>query len=84
LLLASWNLVGYGLSQISPKPIGSEGVTSAVEAFSKTASEISNEEAIEALESLLPKGDTSEEARKLPWSKIISVAVKIIVGILLI
>lgn len=85
LLLASWNLVGYGLSQLSPK-LAEEGLAFSKPVVEKFAAEsdLSNEEAIAALESLLVKGDDKTVEGKLPWVKILSVAAKILLGILLI
>lgn len=88
LILASWNLVGYGLSQVNPRLAENElnGGSDIIKAFNQEA-DISNEEAIAALESLIPKSTGSvddEAAKKLPWAKIIKVAVKILLGILVI
>jgi len=78
LILAAWNLAGYSLQQVSPvlpKTMLMSDVKMEELAFS-------NEEAIASLELLLPKGD-GEEVGKLPWAKILRVAIKIIIGLII-
>lgn len=78
LILAAWNLAGYALQQVSP-------VTPKTMLMSDVKLEelaFTNQEAIESLESLLPKGE-GEEVGKLPWAKILRVAIKIIIGLII-
>lgn len=78
LILAAWNLAGYSLQQVVPV------VPRAMALSDVKLDELafSNEEAIASLESLLPKGD-GEEVRKLPWGKILRVAIKVILGLII-
>jgi hypothetical protein len=81
LILAAWNLAGYGLSQIATEP------TPAAEDELKLDkhSDISNDDAIKALESLITKGSEADDERKrLPWAKIVGIAIKILLGMLVI
>ena len=79
LILAAWNLAGYGLSQVA------NDSAPLVEDAQKLDDhkDVSNEEAIEALESLFIKGSEADEERKrLPWAKIVGIALKILLGLL--
>ena len=78
LILAAWNLAGYALQQITPIVPKAVALSDA----SQSDLSISNEEAIAQLESILPKGD-GEEAKNLPWGKILRVAIKIILGLII-
>lgn len=79
LILAAWNLAGYALQQVSPVVPRAAMLMSDVKLEELS---FSNEEAIESLESLLPKGER-EEVGKLPWAKILRVAIKIIIGLII-
>jgi hypothetical protein len=80
LILAAWNLAGYGLSHIAAEP------TPAAEDILKSDKndDISKDDAIKALESLLIKGSEAEDERKrLPWAKIVGIALKILLGLII-
>jgi uncharacterized protein (DUF927 family) len=82
LILAAWNLAGYGLSQIAndPTPVAEDVLKAAKH------DDVSNDEAIEALESLMNRGSEadSDERKRLPWAKIVGIALKILLGLIII
>lgn len=81
LTLAAWNLAGYALNQLVPPQ---ELIGTSCDALKDYKdNSIGVEDAIATLESMLPKGDQQPEG-KLPWAKILSIAVKILLGIILV
>lgn len=78
LILAAWNLAGYALQHISPVA----PKTMLMSDVKLEELDFTNQEAIESLETLLPKGER-EEVGKLPWAKILRVAIKIIIGLMI-
>ena len=79
LILAAWNLAGYGLAQVATEPVP------VVEGAPKLEEDkdVSNDDAIKALESLISKGSEGDDERKrLPWAKIVGIALKILLGLL--
>jgi hypothetical protein len=85
LILAAWNLAGYGLSQIATEPTPAPTPAAEDELKLDKHSDISNDDAIKALESLITKGSEADDERKrLPWAKIVGIAIKILLGMLVI
>lgn len=84
LILAAWNLAGYALNQITPSAEPRMSVLVA----NANADDVSAEEAIASLESLLPQSSNAEggnaEGGNEKWRKILSIAIKIVIGLLLV
>lgn len=79
LILAAWNLAGYALNQITPNVEPRMSLLS----DNASAENVSTEEAIASLESLLPQSSNAEGGNE-KWRKILGIAIKIVISLILI